>query len=279
MKLERILMPTDFSEASMETLERAVALALRSGAELRIFHAAVLHDHDPVRVDRERRVVLERVRALSRAMAREGESEPRIEFASERAVSAYDGIMAQVEEHRPDVIVMATHGGGLLMGSVAERVVRHAPCDVLTCRLHAYGEWPSVAGRIVVPVDFSENSARALNVARAIADDSPITLVHVVDAPQHPPPYRGSVPPPFELDKGLRERVEEHLRAWAGEPVDAVSVLQGDVRQAVLDECRRLAAVLVVIGTRGLRPAAQWMIGSTAERLTRACPAPVLTVR
>jgi nucleotide-binding universal stress UspA family protein len=202
-----------------------------------------------------------------------------ITFGSARAVSSYDGIMQEVEARRPDLIVMATHGGGLLMGSVAERVVRHAPCNVLTCRLHAQGAWPTWRGRIVVPVDFSDNSKRALETALALADGSPITLVHVVDAPSPPKQYREVVQLPFDIEPALRERVEQHLREWAGASVDAVSVVQGDVREALLDECRRHAAVLVVVGTHGLRAPKEWMIGSTAERLTRSCAAPVLTVR
>jgi nucleotide-binding universal stress UspA family protein len=279
MKLARILFPTDFSEASAETLERVVALAQRSGARLRIFHTEVLHEHDPVRLERQRAELLGRVDAIRCGLPPEAYPGGEIVFDSARAVSAYDGIMQAVESERPDLIVMATHGGGLLMGSVAERVVRHAPCNVLTCRLHAQGNWPAWSGRILVPVDFSDNSRRALDTARSLADGSPITVVHVVDAPRPPTPYHDVVPLPFDVDPGLRERVEAHVREWAAGPVDAISVVQGNVRETLLDECRRHAAVLVVTGTHGLRPPSEWMIGSTAERLTRSCPCPVLTVR
>ena len=279
MDLARILFPTDFSEASAEALERAVALALRTGAKLRVFHAEVFHDQDPTRLAAGRAAVLDQVKALRERWKDGAGLQAEIDFESARAVSAYGGIMAEIEAFAPDLVMMATHGGGLLMGSVAERVVRDAKCNVLTCRARAQGNWPLMPGRVLVPVDFSDNSKRALQAARTVANGSPITLVHVVDTPRSSGPYGGAVASPFDADPQLRARIEDHLREWAGEPVDAVTAVDGEVRATLLDECRRLAAVLVVVGTHGVHAPSQWTIGSTAERLTRSCAAPVLNVR
>ena len=279
MDVARILFPTDFSEASGEALERAVALALRTGAILRVFHVELPHELDSGRLASGRGAVLDQIAGLRERWKNGVGRHAEFEFESARSVSAYGGIMEEIGSFAPDIVMMATHGGGLLMGSVAERVVRDAKCNVLTCRSRAQGNWPLMPGRILVPVDFSDNSKRALQAARSVADGSPITLVHVVDTPRASGPYSDAVPSPFEADPQLRARIEAHLQEWAGEPVDAVSAVEGEVRTTLLDECRRLAAVLVVVGTHGVHSPSQWTIGSTAERLTRSCVAPVLNVR
>lgn len=279
MDLQRILLPTDFSEASNEALERAAVLAARTGAQLRIFHCEVHHSHVPHRSARRRREVLAELERVRQGWPSELLDRSDVVVDTGRSLSAYEGIMADVDRYRPDLVVMATHGGGLLMGSVAERIVGNAPCNVLTCRLHAQGTWPMGNGRILVPIDFSDDARRALEAARSIAGASPITLVHVVDAPQASVRDRHSACLPLDLDPALTERISSHLRDWANGPVDAVIVVQGDVRATLLDEIRNHDAAVVVVGTRRIRTVSQYMLGSTAERLVRASAAPVLVVR
>jgi nucleotide-binding universal stress UspA family protein len=279
MELQRILFPTDFSEASAEALERAAVLAARTGAQLRIFHCESPHAHAPHQVARQRRELLTEIGRIRRRWPAELQDRSDVVVDTGRSLSAYEGIMADVAEYRPDLVVMATHGGGLFMGSVAEQVVGNAPCNVLTCRLHAQGAWPLGNGRILVPIDFSDDAKRALEAARSIADGSPITLVHVVDAPQPAAPHRHAMRLPFGVDPEVADRIREHLRDWANGPVDAVSVVQGDIRATLLDEIRNHDAALVVVGARHMRTVSQCLLGSTAERLVRDSAAPVLVVR
>jgi nucleotide-binding universal stress UspA family protein len=277
MKLERIFFPTDFSEASNEALDRAVALAAAHGAKLRIFHAERF-GHDADALAARRAEIDERIERL-RPRLRDGTA-PEVQYGSVEASDAGGAILGELAKSPPDLVVMATHGGGVLTQSVAEQVVRDAPCSVLTCRRRGRGRWPLEPGRVVVPVDFSDNSRRALDAARAWAGDRcAITLVHVVDTPRHPSLYDRSIVSPFRADPELRGRIEDHLRQWAGEPVDQVIAVEGEVRTALLDECRRVSAILVVIGTRGSHSMPEHALGSTAERLTRTASAPVLTVR
>jgi universal stress protein A len=138
---KRILVPTDFSDPSTEALATAVAFAQLSGATLDLVHVAVEAsfvlpppvDLAPVPID------------MSAIMARVNDS-----LASEEARVRAAGISCEtaVLVGRPDaeivarasatdaqLIVMGTHGrSGLahaLLGSIAERVVQHAPCPVL----------------------------------------------------------------------------------------------------------------------------------------------------
>jgi K+-sensing histidine kinase KdpD len=79
------------------------------------------------------------------------------------------GIVAVAKETNADLIVVGSHGrtgiSRFLIGSIAERVVRHAHCDVLVAR----GDAPSGGFKnVLLPVDFSEVSDRAMARAAAV---------------------------------------------------------------------------------------------------------------
>jgi universal stress protein A len=139
---KRILVPTDFSDPSTEALATAVAFAQLSGATLDLVHVAVEAnfvlpppvDLAPVPID------------MSAVMARVGDSlgaeEARVRAAGISCESAVlmggrpdTEIVARASATGAQLIVMGTHGrSGLahaLLGSIAERVVQHAPCPVL----------------------------------------------------------------------------------------------------------------------------------------------------
>jgi nucleotide-binding universal stress UspA family protein len=128
--LRDILAPTDFSAQSRQAFETALALAQHFHARLHVFHAM--------------RDVSEQNASEAQLAAWTAEPAAGIEIV--RAVSvgtAAAEIVNYAEQHNIDVIVIGTHGrGGLarvFMGSVAEAVVRDAPCQVLTIgpKVHA----------------------------------------------------------------------------------------------------------------------------------------------
>jgi len=145
IKLAKILYPTDFSELSLVALKYVQAFAEQFAAELHCLHVvdeayhywlALGPDGVPIGPDPK-----EMLTSAEKQMT---------QFASEH-LSDVPKLITKVLSGRPfveiiryarqqgiDLIVIATHGrSGLshvLMGSVAERVVRKAPCPVLTCR-------------------------------------------------------------------------------------------------------------------------------------------------
>ena len=141
IKLQTILVPSDFSECSEAAMRYGLELARRFDAQLHLLHVV----QDP----------------LTQPWAAEGFSAPLFEVvekwqreARERLLSwvpeadrarvtvssiiawPYAQILRYATENRVDLIVMGTHGRGgmshLLLGSIAEKVVRRAPCPVLT---------------------------------------------------------------------------------------------------------------------------------------------------
>ena len=144
MEIRHILAPTDFSPFSKQAVEYAFELAQKFGAKLLLLHAIEMPAY-PVEgyvppgaagsllEDLERNARLELANLLPEAESRG------VELARHVIVgSPYRKILETAAAEKVDLIVMATHGrtglSHLLMGSVAERVVRLAPCPVLTMR-------------------------------------------------------------------------------------------------------------------------------------------------
>jgi nucleotide-binding universal stress UspA family protein len=141
--MRRILVPTDFSPPAARALDVAMAFAEEFGAEIMLFHAHEL----PTAVFPDAVVPIgpELLRDLEAAIARQLNRESErvhargIEVRTVTAIGQTDGEICRAAQEWPaDLIVMGTHGrtglSHLLLGSVAEKVVRKAPCPVLTVR-------------------------------------------------------------------------------------------------------------------------------------------------
>lgn len=143
IELNRILAATDFSACSHQALEYASEFARRFSAELHLLHVADdLHDLFPhaggtIPVETIARVEAETDAALTRAADSLEESGRQVHRSVVRGVPFVE-IIRYARERDIDLIVIGTHGRtGLqqaMMGSVAERVVRKAPCPVLVVR-------------------------------------------------------------------------------------------------------------------------------------------------
>ena len=140
---QTIVVAMDFSETSEEACAVAGRLALATGAHLHLLHVSGDPVHQPwavqpIAVDFEG--IAEEWRRKARERLATSRTVPGLdESRTTRAVVAGVPHLAIVEyaaAHHADLIVVGTHGDGpvkhLLLGSVAERVVRHAECPVLT---------------------------------------------------------------------------------------------------------------------------------------------------
>jgi len=130
--LQNILVPLDGSPPSLAALEHAVALAEDSGAAIDVLHIEALQVGSVSPLSPDLRQEIER--AMERAQARVGSRVSRRTASGDPVVK----IIEIASEGPYDLIVMGTHGrvGRLhaMLGSVAEAVIRNAPCPVLTVR-------------------------------------------------------------------------------------------------------------------------------------------------
>lgn len=144
--LRRILVPTDFSDYAQHAVVYAAAFAEKFGAEillLHVFQDLAVYQPDEVTVAPPIVPATEQLTASARtALDRIAASSQLQNLRVQTAVregSAVEEIVAFAQEQTVDLIVMGRHGRGwlahVLLGSVAEKVLRKAPCPVLTVRL------------------------------------------------------------------------------------------------------------------------------------------------
>jgi len=145
-RIERILFPTDFSPCANEALDYALFLTRRYAATLHMLHAVVLHDddpHNPAAHFADIDEIEQRLRDLARiemkvSIRERADGRERIVMDQRRGISAAEVVLDYAREEEIDLIVIGTHGrrgpGKLPLGSVAEAVVRRAPCPVLTIK-------------------------------------------------------------------------------------------------------------------------------------------------
>jgi len=142
MELRRILCAVDFSECSRAALETAAALAIRWHAALVLVHDVPLWVDEPYfHLPGDVRTGLAESAAARLAAWREDARRLGVEDVDARLETGapWERIVAIAREDPAiDLVVVGTHGRtGLaraMIGSVAERVARHAPCDILIVR-------------------------------------------------------------------------------------------------------------------------------------------------
>ena len=144
MRIATILVPVDFSASSVPACEFALDLAARFGARVNLLHVIennTLPDFEKFPLVRNPQNLIAKVKKDLVVLARKG-GHPVVPVQAEvRVGSPWQEIVAAASRLNADLIVLPTHGYSglkhLLLGSVAERVVRHAPCPVLVLRTPA----------------------------------------------------------------------------------------------------------------------------------------------
>jgi nucleotide-binding universal stress UspA family protein len=175
------------------------------------------------------------------------------------------------------------------MGSVTERVMRRAPCPLLTVRRGSEPDAaPAALKTILCALDLSKHSELTLRHAVSLARVSNATLlaVHVVESDaMRDDPDTAASQLPFVVD--FRRHVAERARTGLESLVPAAMgdvfgieriVLVGTPHEEILRIATERHASLVVVGVRGAR-AGGLAFGSTAQHIVRGMECPVLTVR
>ena len=170
----------------------------------------------------------------------------------------------------------------MFIGSVADEVLRLAPCPVLT--VGPTGVCLSGLGPLLYPTDFSPvaHGAWPMAEALAIASGAQVIVLHVMP----------EVPEDSGTSPTERARLESHYRRQAEQSIAdllAKSTLpkarvrriltHGVAEEQIVNHAFTLGAGLIVMGTHGWSGLLRWALGSAARRVIRAAPCPVLTVR
>ena len=290
IRITHVLCPVDFSEISRRALHHASALAQWYEARLtvlNVFPVMPVMDVPPLVLDDKMRD------ELTGALRRFTELVPtgvRLELRVEHAESIHEAIQKQISTSGVDLLVMGSHGRSgfkrLLLGSVTERVIRHAGCPTMIVPPHAHAVVPEGPVRyttILCPVDFSEHSIRAVEYAVALAEesDADLRLLHVLL------PLSRELKELESSFEELRLQIEGDRLRRLGEliPADATmyctvhtALRQGAVHREILAAAAEQPADLIVMGAHGSGALDAAMFGSNSARVARAACCPVLVV-
>jgi len=192
-----------------------------------------------------------------------------------------EAILDFARKKEADLIVLGTHGrGGLrkaLLGSVAERVFRHAPVPVLTLGPAVrHSLCHPAPTNILAAADFTPASRRAVRYAAALAQErnAKLTLVHVLD-----PGHLQHLPDRAAIERGMERRLRELVTGEAEGVHCSVRVAVGRVTRSILDIAREEAADLLVMGVRSSSGVLDRLAIPHAYEVVREAPCPVLTLR
>ncbi len=300
MELSRVLVPTDFSEAAQRALEQALALARSGDLEVLVLHSLppLIPMMSPVGeaglsglvemgrlLDEYTRQLREEASSKLEELRTRAPKEVKLEIALEENLEPYEAILRKSRSWNADLIAMGTHGRGglekLLMGSVASKILHRSDRHVMLLRSDSilFGSGKE-AGSILVPVDFSPHSHRALAFARHLASrhGASLNLLHVVEL-LHTPLKPGGLSSQLEETPGLREKYLEALRDMLGETPGDVTVADGSPAGGILWWREKLGASLVVMGSRGLTGLERLLVGSVAETVARFSEVPAVVVK
>jgi nucleotide-binding universal stress UspA family protein len=299
LRLRRLLFPTDGSPSAVGAFLHAAALAERTGAELHALHVEEPVE-EPLGLLEDLRITPDDVAADLRLPApapeasrwARGEPVP-LTYVQERAPRAGPVILDYAREQDVDLIVMGTHGRRgvrrMLMGSVAEEVVRLAPCPVFTVRVREDGGrgWP--VRRVVAPHDFSAHAAAAARHAAALAVTygASLDLLHVVDValiPTATVPLLGTFRVSTEevrlrAQEALEERAAALEAAFPGVGDVGAFVRLGHPVGDIVEFAEQHEVDLLALGSHGLTGLERLLMGSVAEQVVRAAPCPVFIVK
>ena len=302
IRIHHILCPIDFSDESRRALDQAIALARWYDARLSVLHVYRLFTpvygvsymgleglQPIVLTDLERQQLFERLEAY--VAADRAAAHVKIETLLDETMNVPDTILSRARSSSADLIALGTHGRSgfqrLVLGSVAEKVLRKASCPVLTVPPHVSGAVPrGIASiqRILCPIDFSRSSGRALEYAASLALQARarLTVLHVLELPPDLSefPNAGITEYRSERFKQARMHLSEAVKASLPPtcPVDEL-LLAGRSYREILRVAAEQDADLIAIGVHGRGAADMLFFGSTTNHVVREATCPVLTLR
>jgi nucleotide-binding universal stress UspA family protein len=297
VKITRILAPSDFSTTAEAACRLAARLAMRAEANLVVFHAypGVEMAQQMERKTGETQVGIlndarERLREwFETAVPVEVRQFLSVEF-NVKVGEPTPGIAGAAKRSGADLIVMATQGrtglAHLMMGSVAEAVLRTVPVPVLALRSWKAKHPFTTVQRILWATDLSPASEGAWPYALKLADlfAAEVVLLHVVRPAELASVADSPVPPPAHWLERYLGPLEQELERRQQE-VEALGlrasrkVLVGTPAEVIVEEAGSQQADLIVMGTRGRTGLAHILVGSVAEAVVRQAPCPVLAVQ
>ena len=204
-----------------------------------------------------------------------------------------DAIITAADQEAETLIAISTHGrsgiGRWMLGSVTDKVVRHAAHPTLIIRAHEGGAptTPQLK-RVILPLDGSEVSRIALPLAVDLAKSLGIgiTVLRSISPMSYGDSFADYAPSMYEdltaeIEKDVQESLSKEAQVIRGMGIPDVAehAVDGYAGTAILDATGDEGDNIVVMATHGRSGVGRWVLGSVADRVVRHSPGPVLVVR
>lgn len=301
LRIKSILVPVDFSRESFRVLEYSISLARKFGATIHVVH--VRPSKEASAIEHAENLMLNYTDTIAFLQDRLADVERKhdLEFSPDNchvfSGRPFEEICRLAREIETDLIILSTRGhSGLkrvVLGSTAERVIRHAPCPVLIPRGKPYKAALADLGRdvdfqvrkILVPIDFSDCSVAGVRYAIFLAGNfkARLRLLHTV----YPHP---DVVAQDRVSANLlsavtaaqlaaeKEMKELKRRYFSNGVASETEVRTGYPIDEICTESGWPEIDLVVLSTHGRTGLRHALIGSVAEHVARYANCPVLIV-
>jgi nucleotide-binding universal stress UspA family protein len=282
--LKNILFATDFSPAATAALPFAIQIARAYGAKVHGVHInpfenyavaapeawAAMAETADQRVNQDTARLHEQLRGVEHeALVGEG--------------NIWETLSRVIEEKKINLIILGTHGrtglGRALLGSVAEEILRQAPCPVLTVGPHVtlQPEKAAQMREILYATDLATDFPAAAPYAVSLAQEAQaeLALLYVLDNRKtgeiEIPPYLAA----HQVER-LHKLVSQEAELWC-EPRYIVE--QGAPAEKILETAEKLGAALIVLGAQPSNWLVTHMNSGTVHNVVTQAKCPVLTVR
>jgi universal stress protein E len=291
-KFHHLIAAIDFTPSCRVALKEAAMRASQDGASITALHVMdgfLIHElkkalsMDPAQIVTEWTERLRKFVTESEVAVGDVRCEVRIGHP-------FSEISQFCQAHEADLLVMGSKGSKdepHRIGAIAAKCIRKAPVDVLVVREEAQAPHK----KIVACVDFSENSAKAVQCALHLAalDGGSVDCLHVYQsAIAMSLDYGGFMPAmPTAIDpqalanwqKQLEQFLEPLTREKGSVAVTPLVVERLNIRESILEHVESTGATLVVLGTRGKTGLREFLIGTTAEKIVQHAPCSILAVK
>jgi len=281
-RIQSVLTATDFSDSAGRSIERAALLAAESGARLMVtniisrgtlnaLHDLMSPDSSDNLEDALVKNALDKLHALADDIKQRHQVTPEISVSAGSVLRQIDSAASAIDA---SLIVMGAHGTGfvrdLLVGSTTDRVLRKTARPMLVVRKAPAGSY----SRVLIPVDFSKRSGAAIKLARIVAPQAELILLHSFEVP-----YEGQL-----RMAGIEDGKVEELRQSAKReslklldelvveldlPKDRVHriLVQGQAASAIVEQAASHDCDLIAMGKQGLRMIEELVLGSVTRQV------------
>jgi nucleotide-binding universal stress UspA family protein len=278
MNIRKVLVPVDFSPASQFAVDFAVSFTRKFQAQLTLLHVTEKETSGKQRAE-------EAVGRLSAMLSPEDQDDLDLQIRI-RIGSIETEIRSCIDDEHADIVVLGTHHRGLirrlLIGSVTEDLLRKLPVPVLTISGEAQ---PKPLSRILYATDLSESSNEGFTFALELAQaaGASLTVLHSIEPL---PLFYGGSSPVMDIEEEKKPLIEEARRKMTElqaegarkQVVVVTEVTEGFAAERILAAAVDSDAELIVLTIRDKGIVERTLLGSTAERVVRDAPVPVLSI-